>query len=153
MMKNITYTTSSVEETKQKGKDLARALSPGTVIALSGDLGAGKTTFVQGLAQGLGITKRIISPSFVIVRRYNLPANEKGIQYFFHIDLYRAEGEASAAELGLEEIMHAPSAIVAVEWAEKLPKSLRVNLVTIHMTYNNETTRTIDISSPPASKT
>jgi len=85
------------------------------VIALYGDLGSGKTTFVQGMAKGLGIKRRIISPTFVIIRSYQVYS-----LYFYHIDLYRVEGVDNIKGLGLEEIINDHHNIVAIEWAEKM---------------------------------
>ena len=94
------------------------------MLALTGELGSGKTTFVQGLAEGLGIKQRIISPTFILVRKYEIPISN--IQYqisnFYHIDLYRLEEnvEAEVRNLGLEEIWQNPENIVVIEWAEKI---------------------------------
>lgn len=108
--------TSSSEETKQFAANLAKKFNRG-ILALSGELGSGKTTFAQGFARGLGIKEKIISPTFIIIRQY--PTN------FYHIDLYRVE---NFQELGLEEILANPNNIVLIEWAEKikdLPKNTK----------------------------
>lgn len=105
--------TSSSEETKQFAANLAKKFNRG-ILALSGELGSGKTTFVQGFAKGLGIKEKIISPTFIIIRQYPLPA---GRQELYHIDLYRVENFQG---LGLKEILENPNNIVLIEWAEKL---------------------------------
>ncbi len=112
-------TTKSAQETKELGKELAACLKGGETLALVGDLGAGKTTFVQGLAQGLGIKNRIISPTFILMRNY------QGKKNLYHIDLYRLEENVKneVKNLGIEEIWDKPQNIVVIEWAEKLPKS------------------------------
>lgn len=107
---NKTFITDSKKKTQRLGRDFAHVLEKGDVVCLYGDLGSGKTTFTQGLAQGLGIKNKIISPTFIIVRNYD---------YFYHIDLYRIE---SIDNLGLEEIINDKVNIVAIEWAEKLQK-------------------------------
>lgn len=110
--------TNSQEETKSFAKNLAKKINGG-VIALSGELGAGKTTFVQGFAEGLGIKDKIISPTFVLVRQHNIP-NTSSILY--HIDLYRLEDQLSINSIGLEDFISDPKNIVIIEWSEKLEK-------------------------------
>ncbi len=107
--------SNSFEETQKIGEDFGKSLSKGSIVCLYGNLGAGKTTFVQGIAAGLGIKRRIISPTFIIVRKYEI---ENG--NFYHIDLYRVENEKDIQGLGLEEILNDKNSIVAIEWAEKL---------------------------------
>lgn len=114
-MEEKVYTTSSPQETQHLGEKVALSLKNGGVIALYGDLGTGKTTFVQGLAKGLGITKRIISPTFIIVRTYKINA-----KYFYHVDLYRVHDEDNIKGLGIQEIINNSQNIVAIEWAQKL---------------------------------
>ncbi len=106
--------TRSVEETEALAADLATRLTPGDVVLLSGDLGAGKTAFVRGLARGLGIDpEEVSSPTFALVHEYG-----GGRLTLFHVDLYRLDGAASA-DLGLEE-MSAGGGVLAVEWPERL---------------------------------
>lgn len=111
------FITQSAEETKNLGKTLAADLAGGEVFALSGDLGSGKTTFVQGFAEGLGISSRIISPTFILMRKYKV-----GDKDFYHIDLYRLEKdvEKEARNLGLTDIWEKSENIVVIEWAEKI---------------------------------
>ena len=111
--------TKSAEETKNFGKEVASNLEGGEVFALSGELGSGKTTFVQGFAEGLGIKGRIISPTFILMRKYGA-----GDKDFYHIDLYRLEGnvENEVINLGLSDIWAKSENIVAIEWAEKIEK-------------------------------
>ena len=111
--------TNSAEETQNTGSLFAKKLTGGDIILLYGNLGAGKTTFVQGIAKGLGITKRIISPTFIIIRSYELPKNQKA-KRFYHIDLYRTETDDDLKGLGIDEILSDKEAIVAIEWPEKL---------------------------------
>src|SRR3989338_1835026 len=110
------FISSSEKETKQIAGRFARQITRG-VIALSGELGAGKTTFVQGFAKGLGIKEKIISPTFVLIRQHLIPNNTKTL---YHIDLYRLENKADLKQIGLEEILLDPDNIVLIEWAEKL---------------------------------
>jgi len=98
--------TNGTEETRLFAKRLANYLRPGNVIALTGDLGAGKTTFTQGLAEGLGISERVNSPTFTIIKEY------QGRLPLYHMDVYRLDG---TEELGLEEYF-AGAGITVVEW-------------------------------------
>lgn len=110
--------TDSAEETKKFAVKIVKKYSKKfNVFALIGELGAGKTTFVQGFAQGLGIRDKIISPTFVLIRQHSIPKINKTL---YHIDLYRLEGSISQKELGLDEILENQGNIVLIEWAEKL---------------------------------
>jgi tRNA threonylcarbamoyladenosine biosynthesis protein TsaE len=110
-----TVTTNSEHETFALGERVAKALSPGTFVLLHGDLGAGKTAFVRGMAAGLGASPDdVSSPTFVLIQHY------KGRIPLVHVDLYRLERGAAVDDLGLEEL--ADGAVVAVEWAERLPR-------------------------------
>ncbi|MBI2596824.1 tRNA (adenosine(37)-N6)-threonylcarbamoyltransferase complex ATPase subunit type 1 TsaE [Candidatus Daviesbacteria bacterium] len=111
-----TCISNSEDETKQIAAKIARQFPCG-VIALTGELGAGKTTFVQGFAQGLGIAEKIISPTFVLIRQHQIP---KTNNILFHVDLYRLEENQNLSELGLQEIINNPSNLILIEWAEKL---------------------------------
>lgn len=144
---NKTFITNSFEETQKLGEDFARSLLAGSkgeafnTVALYGDLGSGKTTFVQGLAKGLGIKQRIISPTFVIVRSYKLE-----VMSFYHIDLYRTENEKDIDGLGLEEILSNPQNITVIEWAEKLKNYLPKKRIDAYFFYENENERKINFS-------
>jgi tRNA threonylcarbamoyladenosine biosynthesis protein TsaE len=121
------YLTLSVSQTKNLGKKLARELSnslpkeKAIIIALEGELGSGKTTFLQGFAKGLGIKDKILSPTFVLMKKYQIP-NTK--YQFYHIDCYRIKKPKELLTLGFEEIISNPKNIVAIEWAEKVAKLL-----------------------------
>ncbi len=108
-----TYITNSAKETRDLAQELAKKLAA-KVFLLNGELGVGKTTFVQGFAKGLGIKDKILSPTYVLIREYQIP---KTLKKLFHIDLYRIE---KTGDLGLEEILNSKNNIVLIEWAEKL---------------------------------
>ena len=116
--------TKSIQQTQHVAEELAGSIQPGEIITLSGTLGAGKTTFAQGLAKGLGIVRRIISPTFVIIRTYELKSKTKNVKTFYHIDLYRLEDEKSLTGLGLEEILQEKDAVTLIEWPEKMGRLL-----------------------------
>ncbi|OGM04017.1 tRNA (adenosine(37)-N6)-threonylcarbamoyltransferase complex ATPase subunit type 1 TsaE [Candidatus Woesebacteria bacterium GWA1_42_12] len=118
------FITKSSSETKKLGKTFAANLAGGDILALTGNLGSGKTTFIQGLAEGLGVSTRVISPTFILLRKYIY-----GDRNFYHVDLYRLEEkvENEVVNLGLTDIWERSNNIVVVEWAEKvkrlIPKS------------------------------
>src|SRR5689334_12985517 len=114
--------TNDFEETQMLGEELAKKIQ-GNILALHGDLGAGKTTFLQGFAKGLGIKKQIISPTFIIMRTYEIAGDDR-FKQFYHVDLYRIESEHDVEGLGLLEIMKDPENIVAIEWPEKIENLL-----------------------------
>ncbi len=162
------YITNSSEETKKIAENFAKKLKGGDIVALYGELGSGKTTFVQGLAKGLGIKKRIISPTFIIVRSYKIEFKSQSVRQaqdknsrvnpfdklrtriqeskvFNHIDLYRIEGTKDIEGLGLDEIINDPQNIVAIEWAEKLEKLLPRKRIDVKFNYLSKNKRHIEI--------
>lgn len=119
-----------------------------TLFALSGELGSGKTTFLQGFAKGLGIKKRIISPTFILLRTYDIEKRKKDKVHstFIHIDLYRLEGkvEGQLRDLGFEDFLNDPENIIAVEWAEKAKNIMPDDAIWINFKYDSEFSRKID---------
>lgn len=113
------YTTTSEEETKDLAKKLAKQLRG--VIALSGELGTGKTTFIQGFAKGLDIKEKILSPTFILIRQHYIP-NSKQILY--HLDLYRIDDPDQIESVGIKELLQNPKNLILIEWAEKIKKYL-----------------------------
>jgi tRNA threonylcarbamoyladenosine biosynthesis protein TsaE len=103
----------SPEETHALGEAWGRDARPGLVIALSGDLGAGKTQLTKGIARGLGMNERVHSPTFALVNEY-----PQGRLPFFHLDLYRLETPEQILSAGLEEYFH-PAGVAVIEWAER----------------------------------
>ena len=109
----VTFISHSPEETESLGEKYGRKVQSGTVFALSGELGAGKTQFVKGLARGLGITARVHSPTFTLVNEYG-----GGRLKLFHLDLYRLETPGQILTAGLEEFLQ-PDGVAVIEWAER----------------------------------
>jgi len=109
-----TFISHHPAETEALGERWGRAAAPGLVLALSGDLGAGKTQLVKGLARGLGVTARVHSPTFTLVNEYG-----GGRLTLFHLDLYRLETAAQLVSAGIEEFL-SPDGVAVVEWAERL---------------------------------
>ncbi|MEY4387032.1 MAG: hypothetical protein RLY20_2315 [Verrucomicrobiota bacterium] len=139
-----TFISHSPAETESLGEAWGRAAQPGLVIALSGDLGAGKTALVRGLARGLGFAGRIHSPTFTLVNVY-----EGGRLPLFHLDLYRLETPEQIHSAGVDEYLQ-PEGVAVIEWAERLlqlapqnpnPKNQNVRLVTLEVV--DDTTRRI----------
>lgn len=141
--------TTSLEETQKHGQDLARKLKGGEVLALYGDLGSGKTTFMQGLAQGLGVKRRIISPTFIIMRTYEVKTKDKElrIKNLYHLDLYRIESEQDIEGLGLIELLGQKENVVAIEWPDKIKNVLPENRIEIYFEYLKSDQRSIRYSS------
>lgn len=112
------YRTKTPAETEAVGETLAAALGPGAVVAFTGDLGAGKTAFVRGLARGLGIDERVTSPTFTIVNEY-----EGGRLPLFHFDMYRLSSSDELFDIGWEDYL-ARGGVCAVEWSENVDDAL-----------------------------
>ncbi len=121
------HRSGSVEETEQLGQALAEHLGPGAVVAFTGDLGAGKTAFVRGLARGLGIPDRVTSPTFTIVNEY-----EGGRLPLFHFDMYRLASSEELFDIGWEDYL-ARGGVCAVEWSENIADALEGDLVRVDL--------------------
>jgi tRNA threonylcarbamoyladenosine biosynthesis protein TsaE len=113
----VVLSSASPEATRAIGERIGVALAPGTVVLLSGPLGAGKTVLAKGIARGLGVEDEIISPTYTIVADY------PGRIPLAHVDLYRVEGAAEIAGLGLDDLLAGPG-VTVVEWGEKLEPTL-----------------------------
>jgi tRNA threonylcarbamoyladenosine biosynthesis protein TsaE len=139
--------TRSDAETRALGKKLSRALKGGDCLSLIGDLGSGKTTFVQGLAEGLGCRVRATSPTFVIAKTY------KGKKLnLHHIDLYRIAADVTG-DIGLEEFMRDPKAVCAVEWPQSGGDFFPKDHLELRFTHVAESERTIEVKATgPASR-
>jgi tRNA threonylcarbamoyladenosine biosynthesis protein TsaE len=136
----VTLITRSEQETSFAGEQLSRTLGPGSVVLLEGELGAGKTAFVRGLAAGLGVDPaEVSSPTFTLIQEYR-----GGRHTLYHVDLYRLRSE-EVEDLGLDELVIA-GGIVAIEWPDRLPRKIP-GAVRVSLTYSDETTRTIEIQT------
>ena len=146
----------SPQETQRWGECLGRALAPGQIVALCGDLGAGKTTLTQGIAAGLGIRGRVTSPTFTLVNEYGGAA---GIR-LVHADSYRLGDSAEAAlseaaTFGMDEMLDDPGAVIVIEWAERVQSLLPSDylLVELRMSASDPEAREIRCSaSGPAGR-
>ena len=142
-------TTNNFEETQKLGENFAHEIllkdlqKTATVLALSGDLGAGKTTFLQGFAKGLGIEEIVNSPTFVIMKKFKLQASS--FKNFYHLDCYRLNSPEEILHLGFEEVISNPKNIVAIEWPEKLGDILPKNSISISFNHLEENKRQINV--------
>ena len=130
----------SAESTEAAGERLGATLGPGAVVALTGELGAGKTCFVQGLVRGLGATVRATSPTFVLVNQYS------GRVPIHHVDAYRTDSMAELLDLGLLEMVGGEG-VTVIEWADKLTPLLPPDAVHVHIAGVGDEPRTITIRS------
>ena len=136
------YISKSEQGTKQFAQRFARK-TKSKIFALTGELGAGKTIFIQGFAKGLGIKDKIISPTFVLIRQHKIPNTG---EVLYHIDLYRLENIKSLESLGLGEILTDPNNIVLIEWAEKARQLLPKDTIKIDISKGEGQNRIITIS-------
>lgn len=138
MGRRIRCRSSSPEETKAIAAQIATQLRPGDVVALSGDLGAGKTCFVQGAATALGVREPVTSPTFVLVREY------EGTYPIRHLDVYRLGNLQELTDLGFEEFLD-PSILIFIEWGDAVGALLPDEVVEIVIRAESEDVRTIDV--------
>ncbi len=138
--KHIQITTHSAAATQNLGQTLGAGIHQPIIIALTGDLGSGKTAFVQGLAKGLDVSEKyyITSPTFTLINEY------PGRHPLFHVDLYRIEHLPELEEIGLDEVLQ-EDAVIAIEWAEKLSGDRLSNHLELQLIIIGENTRRIDI--------
>lgn len=138
---NLEITSTNVEMTRTLGKQLGERLERGDVIALQGDLGAGKTNLVQGIAQGLGIAEDVNSPTFILANEYF-----SGRLPLYHIDAYRVSGAAEADAFGLDDYLNGDG-VTVIEWAERVREALPPDALWIVMEYRGENERTLEYTA------
>ena len=121
------YITKNEKETLALGEKFARGLKGGEVIGLTGELGAGKTVFIKGVARGLGIKKNITSPTFNIMKVYEtrIKNYESRIMNFVHVDAYRLKNGDGLEEIGIKDYLGEKNAVVVIEWADKVHNLLK----------------------------
>jgi tRNA threonylcarbamoyladenosine biosynthesis protein TsaE len=128
----------SEAETAAFGRELAAAATPGTVIALIGDLGTGKTTLTKAIAEGLGVTEIVTSPTFAVIKEY-----ASGRMPLYHFDVYRLGGAEDMYALGFEEYFYG-NGLTVVEWADRIEELLPKNAIIIRLDYGqNENERAV----------
>lgn len=127
----LKVTSQSPGNTNDMGKKFSEILGPGDVILLSGELGGGKTTFIGGIAFGLGIKEELTSPSFTIINEYPI-----GRKKFIHADLYRIDGVAEIEQLGISDYLYDRKNIVCIEWGDKLAEFLEKDFLLVDFKYD-----------------
>ena len=137
----VTVTSRSSEETRALGARLGPRLGAGAVVACIGELGTGKTCFLQGLGRGLGVESDVTSPTFVLVNQY------RGRLPVYHLDAYRAQSLTELLDIGLEEMVHGEG-VTVIEWAEKLLPLLPPSTITVTITGLGDEPRRIVIEGP-----
>ncbi|MCE7797049.1 tRNA (adenosine(37)-N6)-threonylcarbamoyltransferase complex ATPase subunit type 1 TsaE [Sphingobium sufflavum] len=136
---------SSAEAMEAFGLTLGERLRAGDIVALTGDLGAGKTTLARGLLRGLGHAGEVPSPSFAIVQPYEPPAVRLPLA---HVDLYRLEDDAEVAELGLDEWLH--DGALVVEWPARLGAAMLAHALAVDITVGDDGARVLTVTVPDA---
>ncbi len=138
-MSTLELTSTSPDDTRDIAEAIAASLVAGDVVALSGELGAGKTCFVQGTARGLGIDVRVTSPTFVLVKLY------EGRLPLVHCDIYRLETVADVQQLG-DEVL-APDAVTCIEWGDAITGMLPADRLEVELTHLDEDSRTVRLTA------
>ena len=139
-----TFKTYSESDTEEAAFRIASQIPSGSVIALHGNLGAGKTVFARGFARGLGISQAVSSPTFTLVQEYPL---ENG-NWLYHLDMYRIDDYRSALAFGVDEYFDDKDALVLVEWAERVAEILPDNLFIVNIRRLDGDTREITVEPP-----
>lgn len=136
--------TKNLKETQELARKFSKDLKAGSVVALYGDLGAGKTSFVQGLAEGLGYAGKVFSPTFIFVRPYKL--SRGSIKTIYHIDMYRVEEESDLRNIGIDEFLADDQAVSVIEWPEKIEKHLPKKTIKVRVVTLAENERKISFA-------
>ena len=135
------HLTKTVEETEALGQALALSLKAGAVVALYGDLGAGKTAFVRGMARGLGVSARVTSPTFTIVNEYT------GTLPLFHFDMYRLKSAGELFDIGWDDYL-SRDGVCVVEWSESVPGAFDGGEIVVKIEKLSDSERKITVRSP-----
>jgi tRNA threonylcarbamoyladenosine biosynthesis protein TsaE len=143
-------TCASAEETEAAGEALAAVLRAGDIVLLSGQLGAGKTTFVKGVARGLGVIERVTSPTFTLVRPHQ-GHNDQGITTLLHADVYRVESLAEVLDLALGELVE-EAAVALVEWGDLASSIFGREVLTIQFKIDEFEVRWLDVGGQLAQR-
>jgi tRNA threonylcarbamoyladenosine biosynthesis protein TsaE len=144
-MSERAHVARSVQETQAAGERLGARLEPGAVVACVGDLGAGKTCFLQGVARGLGVTSDVTSPTFVLVNVY------RGRLPVYHMDAYRTNSLLEVVDLGLEEMLDGDG-VTLIEWADKVRPLLPPRAIVVRITGLGDEPRRIEVEEPGAER-
>jgi len=147
----IEVVSNSPQDTFAAGRKIAGFLCAGSVVALAGTLGSGKTLLASGIACGLGVDENITSPTYTIINEYSLldscPTKLDGTPVLYHIDVYRLDGDRDFAEIGGVEIINS-NGISVIEWSDRIPKSLPENAIKVSLEITGPSSRLIKINIP-----
>ncbi len=145
------YITHSAIQTKGLGKRIAEKIlnhsekiERAVIVSLKGELGSGKTTFVQGFAKGLKIKNAILSPTFVLMKKYKIPNTKK---QFYHLDCYRIKKVQDLSALNLKKLFSDPQNIIAIEWPEKIKSILPKDTIVLEFKFINQNQRSIKVKN------
>jgi len=150
-MKHKTFLSMSPSQTEKLGRELAEEIlkSPfqkgAVVFGLVGDLGGGKTTFLKGFAKDLGIKQKILSPTFIIMRRFKI--KDLRFKNFYHFDCYRIENPKEILALGFKKIISDPENIIGIEWSDRIKKILPKNSIILKFKFISKNQRKITIEN------
>ena len=139
--RSYSFSTESVEQTREIAATLARVLEPGAVILLDGDLGAGKTHFTQGLAAGLGVASEVTSPTFNLLFEYR-----EGRLPLYHFDLYRLEDALELEDIGFYEYVESDG-VACIEWASKFPDDMPDERISLYISTEGDTRRNFAVEA------
>ncbi|MBU1118316.1 tRNA (adenosine(37)-N6)-threonylcarbamoyltransferase complex ATPase subunit type 1 TsaE [Patescibacteria group bacterium] len=142
--KKVSILSKDEHDTRRVGAELASMISPKTVVALSGDLGYGKTEFVKGFAKYLGVNEPVSSPTFVLYKEYSVSKGDS--RRLYHFDLYRLASPEDLTSLGFEEIIDDNEGVSIIEWAEKIPELIPKGSVQVHFSYLDAARRKLTFS-------
>lgn len=140
----LDFVSHSASQTRRLGVRLGRLLQAGDVVLLSGEYGTGKTTLIQGLAEGLGVAGLVTSPSYTLIWEYRA-APGSGALSFYHVDLYRLTSPEEALALGLEEYLYG-AGVCAVEWADRFPDIMPAEQLLIQLAFLSDTKRVVRVT-------
>lgn len=140
------FTQNEIPEIAKEILSSLKSEEKATVLALSGDLGAGKTTLTQAIAREVGVEENVISPTFVIMKSYNLPNKLEGLKAkkLIHIDAYRLNSSAELERLGWAELVVNPENFILIEWPERVPESIPSHAKRITLSHKDDETREIE---------
>ena len=144
------YLSKSPTQTRKLGRNLAKEIlrtkpENGLIIGLEGDLGGGKTTFLQGFAEGLEIKEKVLSPTFVILKKFKIAKTKD--RWLYHVDCYRVRNVKEILELGFKKIISDPQNIVVIEWANRIREILPKKIITVKFEFLDKTKRRIFVNS------
>lgn len=131
----------NARQTQKIGEKLAKICFGGCIIGLVGDLGGGKTTFIQGMASGLGISQQITSPTFVLLKKYKFSILNSQLSTLYHIDLYRIKTPNDVYSFGFDEVLEDEKGVIIIEWAEKVMELLPEEKLIIEFDFLGENER------------